>query len=476
MADEFDIEQYLADNPPDIKDYDTYVDYLNDISYSRATLPIGAFGYAGPYRGEAASPEEAWEVMKSVIITQQTVEPFEEYFKSLSEQDAFDKLAQLIGYMIPDIELVVDNVLTPQKQTEFTSFVVSQEIAKQQEVLDNAPGSEQIKELLRNMGLDTTNFEDLPQEAKKVLLDMINANMQISGAAALAQYYGFNQEEAVFNFDYTGESLRTGPVYKQGMASSLLASMSENEVADLQSKLIEAGYLSPFSPYTLFDPSDAATQNALAAAMGAHNNRVDATPELNRQQQYELLSGLVSPGTTNVILNKLNAELNNDISRLGQEESTRLYGVNELSLAAATERVDTIAGQVMSRDIDMVTAGKLAEVYTNIYNEKYEQVVDTALQKMATGREAELQRIKDIRAGKSVPDTRFVGLPASSETESTVPSQEELAQQAATFAKLDFSRRLKDTYFAQEIDDNERRASIAQASIGFNTALRTLGG
>lgn len=476
MADEFDIEQYLADNPPDIKDYDTYVDYLNDISYSRATLPIGGFGYAGPYRGEAASPEEAWEVMKSVIITQQTVEPFEEYFKSLTEADAFDKLSQLIGYMIPDIELVVDNVLTPQKQTEFTSFVVSQEIAKQQEVLDNAPGSEQIKELLRNMGLDTTNFEDLPQEAKKVLLDMINANMQIAGAAALAQYYGFNQEEAVFNFDYTGESVRTGPVYKQGMASSLLASMSENEVADLQSKLIEAGYLSPFSPYTLFDPSDAATQNALAAAMGAHNNRVDATPELNRQQQYELLSGLVSPGTTNIILNKLNAELNNDISRLGQEESTRLYGVNELTLAAATERVDTIAGQVMGRDIDMVTAGKLAEVYTNIYNEKYEQVVDTALQKMATGREAELQRIKDIRAGKSVPDTRFVGLPASSETESTVPSQEELAQQAATFAKLDFSRRLKDTYFAQEIDDNERRASIAQASIGFNTALRTLGG
>ena len=476
MADEFDIEQYLADNPPDIKDYDTYVDYLNDISYSRATLPIGAFGYAGPYRGEAASPEEAWEVIKSVIITQQTVEPFEEYFKSLTEADAFDKLSELVGYMIPDIELVVDNVLTPQKQTEFTSFIVSQEVAKQQEVLDNAPGSEQIKELLRNMGFETANFEDLPQEAKKVLLDMINANMQVSGAAALAQFYGFNQEEAVFNFDYTGESVRTGPVYKQGMASSLLASMSENEVADLQSKLIEAGYLSPFSPYTLFDPSDAATQNALAAAMGAHNNRVDATPELNRQQQYELLSGLVSPGTTNVILNKLNAELNNDISRLGQEESTRLYGVNELSLAAATERVDTIAGQVMSRDIDMVTAGKLAEVYTNIYNEKYEQVVDTALQKMATGREAELQRIKDIRAGKSVPDTRFVGLPASSETESTVPSQEELAQQAATFAKLDFSRRLKDTYFAQEIDDNERRAAIAQASIGFNTALRTLGG
>lgn len=476
MADEFDIEQYLADNPPDIKDYDTYVDYLNDISYSRATLPIGAFGYAGPYRGEAASPEEAWEVMKSVIITQQTVEPFEEYFKSLPEADAFDKLSQLIGYMIPDIELVVDNVLTPQKQTEFTSFVVSQEIAKQQEVLDNAPGSEQIKELLRNMGLDTTNFEDLPQEAKKVLLDMVNANMQVTGAAALAQFYGFNQEEAVFNFDYTGESVRTGPVYKQGMALSLLASMTENEVADLQSKLIEAGYLSPFSPYTLFDPSDAATQNALAAAMGAHNNRIDATPELNRQQQYELLSGNVSVATTDVVLNKLNAELNNDISRLGQEETTRLYGVNELTLAAATERVDTIAGQVMSRDIDMVTAGKLAEVYTNIYNEKYEQVVDTALQKMATGREAELQRIKDIRAGKSVPDTRFVGLPASSETESTVPLQEELAQQAATFAKLDFSRRLKDTYFAQEIDDNERRASIAQASIGFNTALRTLGG
>ena len=74
--------------------------------------------------------------------------------------------------------------------------------------------------------------------------------------------------------------MRGGPVYKQGMASSLLASMSENEVADLQSKLIEAGYLNPFTPYTLFDPSDAATQNALAAAMGAHNNRVDGTPIL----------------------------------------------------------------------------------------------------------------------------------------------------------------------------------------------------
>ena len=147
-----------------------------------------------------------------------------------------------------------------------------------------------------------------------------------------------------------------------------------------------------------------------------------------------------------------------------------------MSLAAATERADTIAGQVISRDVDMVTAGKLAEVYNNIYREKYEEVVDTALQKMSTGREAELQRIKDIREGKSVPDTRFVGLPASSETESTVPSQEELSQQAATFAKLDFSRRLKDTYFAQEIDDNERRAAIAQASIGFNTALRSLGG
>lgn len=480
MADEFDIEQYLIDNPPDVKDYDTYVEYLDEISYGRATLPIGAFGYAGPYRGEAASKEEAWEVMKSIIITQQTAEPFIEYFKNLAEtgfeEQAFDELSQLVGYGIVDLESVVDDVLSEQKQTEFTSFIVNQEIAKQQEVLDTAPGNEQIRELLRSMGFDADNFEDLPAEAKKILLDQINATTQIPGATALAQFYGFNQEEAVFNFDYTGKSMRGGPVYKQGMASSLLASMSENEVADLQSKLIEAGYLSPFSPYTLFDPSDAATQNALAAAMGAHNNRVDGTPILNKSQEYELLSGLVSPGTTDLLVTKLNEELNKDVGKLNQEEKTRLYGVNELSLAAATERADTIAGQVISRDVDMVTAGKLAEVYNNIYREKYEEVVDTALQKMSTGREAELQRIKDIREGKSVPDTRFVGLPASSETESTVPSQEELSQQAATFAKLDFSRRLKDTYFAQEIDDNERRAAIAQASIGFNTALRSLGG
>ena len=95
---------------------------------------------------------------------------------------------------------------------------------------------------------------------------------------------------------------------------------------------------------------------------------------------------------------------------------------------------------------------------------------------METGRAAELNRIRAIQGGEQGDATRFVGLPASAETESTVPTQEEMAQQAATFAKLDFSRRLKDTYFAQEIEDSERRAAIAQASIGFNTALRSLGG
>ena len=130
----------------------------------------------------------------------------------------------------------------------------------------------------------------------------------------------------------------------------------------------------------------------------------------------------------------------------------------------------------MQRDVDMITAGRLAKVYQDIYNEKYQQVVETALEKMSTGRRAELQRIKNVQAGKDVEDTRFVGVPASSETESLIPSTEELGQQAATFAKLDFARKLKDTYFAQEIDDNERRSAITQSAIGFNTALRTLSG
>lgn len=478
MADEFDVELFLEQNLPDIKDYDTYVDALQDEAVTKVVPGTysGGFGLFAPTGQTKASPEEQWEVIKSVIITQQNIEPYIEYFKTLTEEDAYDKLTQLVGFTLPDFAIAAEEILSEQKNQEMIAFIVNQEVAKTQEILNNAPGSEQLKELIRASGYEPEDFENLPAEIKTNLLNIYNASTNIPGATALAQYYGFNQEEAVFDFNYTGTSTQGGPVYKQGMASSLLASMSENEVADLQSKLIEAGHLNPFTAYTLFDPSDAATQIALGKAMGEHNNRVDGTPILDKAQQYELLSGLVSPGTTELILNKLNEELNKDVSRLGEEERTRLYGVNELSLAAATERADTIAGQVISRDIDMVTAGKLADVYNNIYREKYEEVVDTALQKMSTGREAELQRIKDIREGKSVPDTRFVGLPASSETESTVPSQEELSQQAATFAKLDFSRRLKDTYFAQEIDDNERRAAIAQASIGFNTALRSLGG
>ena len=311
---------------------------------------------------------------------------------------------------------------------------------------------------------------------QEALLQLSRANLAIPGSAALAGFYGYDNQSAVFNFDYTGTSANIGPVYKMGMAEGLLASMSENEVADLQSSLIKAGYLSPFASYTLFDPSDPATQVALSKAMAAHNNRKHGTPKLTVQQQSEILSGLISPELTTTVLDKLNFELKRDARQLEKEENTRLYAVNELTLAAATERADTIAGGVLQRDVDMITAGKLAKVYQDIYNEKYQQVVETALDKMSTGRRAELQRIQDVKAGKQVDDTRFVGVPASSETESLIPSTEEMGQQAATFAKLDFARKLKDTYFAQEIDDNERRSAITQSAIGFNTALRTLSG
>lgn len=476
MADEFDVKEFLENNRVNIRDYDSF---LRELQEETPTFIGGQLaGGFGVYYTDAAtiSEEDQWEIIKSLAIQQQRISPYSEYLKGLTDDLRKQKLQELVGYGIPDLDDVVSELLPQNLQNEFTSYVIQMSTVDQNKILDDAPGAEIIRKLLKDQGLEGLDFEKLPAELKQSLLNIVNASSNIPGAAAYAQYYGFSQEEAVFNFNYTGTSTNPGPVYKQGMASSLLASMSESEVGKLQSKLIESGYLSPFTAYTLFDPSDAATQIALAKAMASHNNRVGATPTLDRNQQYELLSGLVSPDTTKLILNKLNSELDNDISTLGEEERTRLYGVNELTLAAATERADTIAGQVLSRDIDMVTASKLAEVYTNIYNEKYQEVVKTALDKMATGRSAELQRIKDIQAGKQVEDTRFVGLPASSEIESTVPSTEEMAQQAATFAKLDFSRRLKDTYFAQEIDDNERRAAIAQSSIGFNTALRTLGG
>jgi len=466
--DKFDIEEFLEENESKIQDYDSYLDLLEP-EFVSGTFGSG-FGLYSPIKMEH-SPEEQWEVIKAVIISQGNVSAFQEYFNQLGEEETFDKLGELLGYGLNEEIIEAIEIAQPQQKNRLISFIVTNETAKAQEIFDNAPGSDELKKII-----GTDNFEELPASMQEEMLVLVRKTTQIPGATALASYYGFDNQSAAFAFDYDGTSDTAGPVYKMGMAQGLLASMSENEVADLQSKLIRAGYLSPFTAYTLFDASDPATQAALGQAMAAHNNRKNGTPMLDVTQQSELLSGYVSPELTNTILDKLNSELRNDEAALGKEEKTRLYATNELTLAAATERADTIAGGVLQRDVDMITAGRLAKVYQDIYNEKYSQVVETALDKMSTGRRAELQRIRDVQAGKNVADTRFVGVPASSETESLVPSTEEMGQQAATFAKLDFARKLKDTYFAQELEDNERRAAISQASIGFSTALRTLSG
>ena len=96
MADEFDVELFLEQNLPDIKDYDTYVDALQDEAVTKVVPGTygGGFGLFAPTGQTKASPEEQWEVIKSVIITQQTIEPYIEYFKTLTEEDAYDKLTQ----------------------------------------------------------------------------------------------------------------------------------------------------------------------------------------------------------------------------------------------------------------------------------------------------------------------------------------------------------------------------------------------
>ena len=299
-----------------------------------------------------------------------------------------------------------------------------------------------------------------------------------SSAGGVTGYtYGQSSTDAIGTRDSV-----TNQVYRFPLATAVDLKITKN---DTESASIETavGYRLRFDQASL-SSSQLPAQLSGGTANFTHlidstngDSELLTTSEIYNVTQYKLrLNSDIDDEAGASRIGKLTEELKNDVSVLGEEERTRLYGINELTLAAATERADTIAGQVIGRDVDMVTAGKLAEVYKNIYNEKYKQVVDTALQKMETGRAAELNRIRAIQGGEQGDATRFVGLPASAETESTVPTQEEMAQQAATFAKLDFSRRLKDTYFAQEIEDSERRAAIAQASIGFNTALRTLGG
>ena len=471
----FDVEEFLEDNAIEIRDYDSFLTELQKLRPTVSSRPY----FPGTY--DAPTAEEKKEIVHSVIIDQQRLSPYKEYFTSMtSDEQKLEGLKELSSYMIPDFYGVAKEILPESLYEELVAYGIQNQLVNQSKVLETSAGKKLLENMLSDYnsqtGLDVKEISELPMSIQENLYQQAMALSGAPGSAAFAQFYGYSQEDAVFNFNFDGGTLVGGPVYRQGMASGLLASMSEDEVANLQSKLIEAGYLSPFASYTLFDSSDPSTINALGKAMAAHNKRVGATPELDIPEQSEILQGVISIDLTNKILNKLNTELQNDVSTVRDEERTRLYGVNELTLAAATERADTIAGQVVGRDIDMVTAGKLAEVYKNIYNEKYQEVVKTALDKAATGREAELQRIQDIQAGKTVDDTRFVGLPASAETEGTVPTTEELAQQAATFAKLDFARKLKDTYFAQEMEDNDRKAAITQASIGFNTALRTLGG
>lgn len=477
MADEFDVEEFLEKNAVDIRDYDSYLTELQNESreFISGTY-AGGFGLYAPATVSKITMDQQFEIIQQLVIDQQRLGPYKEWFNNLTDQNKMKYLKDLVGFNIVDLGEVSQELLTETDYEDLLLYVTNYGFVDQSKILEGSAGQQIVADILEGLGFDGADFDELPTGVRESVYQQALALIGAPGSAAFAQFYGYDREDAVFNFDYQGGTLNQGPVYRQGMASSLLASMSENEVAEMQTLLIEAGHLSPFASYTLFDPSDAATVNALGKAMATHNKRFGATPVLDRQQQAEILSGIVSVETTNVLIGKLTEELKNDVSVLGEEERTRLYGINELTLAAATERADTIAGQVIGRDVDMVTAGKLAEVYKNIYNEKYKQVVDTALQKMETGRAAELNRIKAIQGGEQGDATRFVGLPASAETESTVPTQEEMAQQAATFAKLDFSRRLKDTYFAQEIEDSERRAAIAQASIGFNTALRSLGG
>ena len=65
--------------------------------------------------------------IKSVIINQGNVEAFQEYFNQLSDEDTFNKLAQLVGYnMNPELIDAIE-IAAPSEKDKFMSYIVTNE-------------------------------------------------------------------------------------------------------------------------------------------------------------------------------------------------------------------------------------------------------------------------------------------------------------------------------------------------------------
>ena len=123
--DRFDIEEFLEENESKIQDYDSFKELIRE-----DMIPVvpGRFNFTGLAARELGvsteyTKEEQWEIIKSVIISQGNVEAFQEYFNELTDEDAFDKLGQLVGFGLNEEIITAMEIAAPIEKNRFISFV-----------------------------------------------------------------------------------------------------------------------------------------------------------------------------------------------------------------------------------------------------------------------------------------------------------------------------------------------------------------
>mgnify|MGYP003108660005 CR=1 FL=1 len=460
------LEEVLSKDPA--KSYEEFERTLQEEIAKTALEELEGRGYVGWKQMNEMylelSTAEQWELLKPLIQQYGAVAPYIGFFEDLDDNEILQYASELGGtWMIEDFDLIKDQfddpkIFIPQlEQAAGINTVLDTELRKNHHLMDII--KEQFPEL------DFANIEDWDDETKQSLLQL--ASEMPAGAILASNILGYNSPVTPVFPEQEG-AVGNRPLYREGFAEEMIRVLSPMNLGVLQEYLVRGNHLSAIGSWT-YGEIGTATIQALEAAFTQHNLSGRA-PELDDLMKTELIQNQVTPATFDFIFEHLKKELVNDETANEEKEAQAYYA--KPFLTDSTDQVFRIGGEVIGRNIDYKMASELSDIFDLIKRSKYDEVLETQLELVKSNREKELFNLQRKRQAKHLGTdptglkTDIVeGLDAA-----------EVEQEAEKLANIEFSRRLQDTYFKQEIDDNERRYALNQASLGFNNALRNLGG
>ena len=459
------IEDALSDEPA--QDYESFERTIRENIHQAALEHLEGRGYVGWKALNEIhlhlSTAEQWALLKPLIQQYGSVGPYMGFFEDLNDNEILQYASELGGtWMIEDFDLIKEQFSDPKifvsqlEEAAGINTVLETELGKSQHLMDII--KEQFPEL------DFENIKDWDDATKQSLLSL--ASEMPAGSILASNILGYDSPVTPV-FPAQEGAVGNRPVYRDKFAEEMVRSLSPMNLGILQEYLVRGGYLSAIGNWTYGD-IDGGTIAALESAFTQHNLSGRA-PALDELMKTELIQNQVTPATFDFIFENLKKELVND-ETLNEDKEAQAYYAKPF-MTDSTDQVTRIGKEVISREVDYKMASELSDIFEEIKKSKYDEVLEQQFTLQRTNREKELYNLQRKRQAAHLGTD-----PTGLKTDIVQPLEAgDVSAEADKLANIEFKERLKDTYFTQEIEDNERRYAINQASLGFNNALRNLG-